>query len=96
MVHSFGSRPATRLGWWAVGLGAAFVLQYAGVVAAMGLRFSLPPTFAVLMLLCGLGAGLLGLTAVIRNRERSWMVWLTLLPGALVLFLLMGELLFPH
>ena len=62
----------------------------------MGLRLSLPPAFAVLMLLCGLGAGLLGLTAIIRNRERSWMVCLTLLPGAGVIFMLVGEVLFSH
>jgi hypothetical protein len=48
------------------------------------------------MLLCGLAAGILGLIAVIRKNERSWLVWLTLLPGLLVLFLLLGEFLFPH
>ena len=37
-----------------------------------------------------------GLIAVIRQNERSWLVWLTLLPGVLVLFLLLGEILFRH
>jgi hypothetical protein len=38
----------------------------------------------------------IGLVALIRNRERSWFVWLAVLPGAFVLFLLLGELLVPH
>jgi len=48
------------------------------------------------MLLCGLGAMVLALIAVIREHERSWLVFLPLLPGLWVLFMVMGELLFPH
>jgi hypothetical protein len=52
--------------------------------------------YGIFMLLCGLSAGVIGLVALIRNRERSWFVWLAVLPGAFVLFLLLGELLVPH
>jgi len=52
--------------------------------------------YGILMILCGLAAGVVGLVALIRNHERSWFVWLAVLPGAFVLFLLLGELLVPH
>jgi len=54
------------------------------------------PFYGIFMLLCGLAAGIIGLVAVIRRHERSWLVWLTLLPGLLVLFLVLGEFLVPH
>jgi hypothetical protein len=48
------------------------------------------------MLSCGLAAGIVGLMAVIRRQESSWLVWLTMLPGLMVLIFLLGELLVPH
>ena len=59
-------------------------------------RAGLLPFYGVFMALCALAAGTVGLIAVIRKQERSWLVWLTILPGALVLLLLLGELLLPH
>jgi len=47
-------------------------------------------------MLCGLAAGIVGLIAVIRRHERSWLVWLTILPGLLVLLFVLGEFLVPH
>jgi hypothetical protein len=88
-------RPSTRLGWWAVWLGAAFVVLYIITMAVIALRLTLPPVYGIFMLLCGLGTGIVGLVAVIRQHERSWLVWLTLLPGAFILFLLLGEFLVP-
>jgi len=38
----------------------------------------------------------IGLVALVKNRERSWMVWLTVLPGAFLIFFLLGEFLVPH
>lgn len=32
------------------------------------------PFYGIFMLLCGLGAGVVGLMAMIRNHERSWLV----------------------
>lgn len=96
-THSthFAERPRSRLGWWAVGLMAAYVVMYIMTMVVIALRLSLPPIFGILMLLCGLSAGILGLIAITRQHERSWLVWLTLLPLLLVLFLLTGEFLVP-
>ena len=54
------------------------------------------PFYGILMILCGLCAGIRGPYAIARRQERSGLVWLALLPGALVLLLLVGEFLFPH
>jgi hypothetical protein len=100
---SFWQRPSTRPGWWAAGLGAAFgalfiinSAVFMRLPEQVGWRQTLLPFYGIFMLLCGLSAGILGLIAVFRSHERSWLVWLTMLPGALVLFLLLGEFLVPH
>lgn len=95
MTTHFADRPQSRLGWWAVGLMAAYVVMYVMTMVVIALRFSLPPIFGILMLLCGFSAGTAGLIAIIRQHERSWMVWLTLFPLLLVIFLLIGEFLVP-
>ena len=41
----------------------------------------------------GLTASISALIAIIRHHERSWVLWLALLPGLFVVFLLVGELL---
>jgi len=102
--HStFLRRPGTRAGWWAVGLTAAFVGMYIlnsalfmRVPEDAGWRQTLLPFYGIAMILCGLAGGVVGLVSLLRSHERSWLVWLTLLPGAMVLFLLVGEFLFPH
>lgn len=96
-------RPGTRLGWWAVGLTAAFVVLFA-VNSAVFMRLTVDapwqhtvlPFYGIAMLACGLAAGIVGLIAIIRQRERSWLVWLAMLPGLWVLFLVLGEFLVPH
>ena len=96
-------RPSTRLGWWAVGLGALFIVLFLiNSTVFMPSSSDAPwrhiflPFYGIGMLACGLAAGITGLVAVIRQRERSWLVWLTLLPGLFVLLILLGELLVPH
>ena len=103
---SFWRRPGTRLGWWAVRLAAAFVAMFIinSVVFMPASQYpsndwwmqTLLPFYGIFMLLCGLSAGVVGLIAVIRKHERSCLVWLTILPLAFVLFLLLGEFLVPH
>ena len=102
MWQRFLKRPSTRLGWWSVGLGAAFVAFYM-ISAAVFWRMPantpwqpLLPFYGIAMLLIGLAAGIVGLIAVIRQRERSWLVWLTTLLGLQVIVLLLGEFLVPH
>jgi hypothetical protein len=86
---NFLGMPRTGLGWWAVGLSAAFVAMFVlatnNIVHLSGL----------LIMLCGLVAGILELEAVIANRERSWLVWLMLLPGLFALLFALGEMLMP-
>jgi pyrimidine-specific ribonucleoside hydrolase len=101
---SFWKRPATRLGWWAVGLAAASVaLLVAGVVVVAQLDKTQPgpwievgfPLYFYSMLLCALAGAVLGLIAVIWKRERSWLAWLALLPGAFALMPAASQVVFP-
>ena len=100
---SFWQRPGTRPGWWAVGLGLAYgVLSLINSAVFMRLSEDVPwrqtvlPFYGSVMLLCALAAGLVGTIAIIRQHERSWLVWLTVLAGALVVVFLLGEFLIPH
>jgi hypothetical protein len=54
------------------------------------------PYYGIGMLLCGLAGGILGLIAIVRRGERSWLVWLSVLPALLVSFFILGEFLAPH
>lgn len=95
--------PTTRLGRIACWLGLGFIAWFVANQTLMGLRQSLEGIpvipiilFGFLGLACGLAASVVGALAVVRKRERSVLVFLTLLPGLLVLFFLIGELLVPH
>jgi hypothetical protein len=95
--------PSTRLGWWAVRLALAFeILMTLNFVIFMRLpeevawRVTILPIYAITMLLCGLAAGIVGLIAMVRQRERSGLVGLTLLPGLFVLVFVLGEFMSPH
>jgi len=96
-------RPSTRLGWWSVGLAAAFVVMwiinstvFMPSTVIIPWRQAVLPFYGIFMMLCGLAAGIVGLIAVTRQHERAWLVWLALLPGLFVLFFLLGEFLVPH
>ncbi|MCX6084006.1 MAG: hypothetical protein NT102_03470 [Caldiserica bacterium] len=54
------------------------------------------PFYGIAMLSCGLAAGIVGLIAMIRRHERSWLVRLAILPGLFALFFVLGEFLVPH
>jgi hypothetical protein len=108
-AHSSSSlwqRPSTRLGWWAVGMVLAFVAMFViNVTVIVPASENAPnawwrqtwlPFFWIFMLLCGIAAGVVGLIAVIRKNERSWLVWLTILLGAFALLVTLIELLVPH
>ena len=95
-------RPSTPLGWRSVWLGVTFVVLFI-INAVMFMpstaalwQQSVLPVYGIVMLLCGLAAGIIGLLALTRQNERSWLVGLTLLPGAMFIFLLLGEFLAPH
>jgi hypothetical protein len=88
-------KPATRPGWWAVWLMAAYLVMYIITMVMIALRLSLPPVYGLIMLLCGFAAGVVALISIVKNHERAWLVWIALLVGAFVLFLLLGEFLLP-
>ena len=96
-------KPSTRIGWWSVALAATFaVLFIINIMVFMPFtvevlwRQVVMPSYVIAMLSCGLVAGIISLIAVIRRHERSWLVWLTMLPGLFVLFFVLGEFLVPH
>lgn len=53
------------------------------------------PIYWALLLWCGLTSGSIGLVSMVRQHERSWLVWLTLLTGMFslraMLLVLFGE-----
>jgi len=102
--------PKTVAGWWAVGLGVGAVLW---VIAGQRIQDAVNPRACPDNVLCtggreyvflapelGVPASVAGLIALIRLRERSILVFLTVVPAVLftVFWLLFaaGELLFPH
>jgi hypothetical protein len=95
--------PSTLLGWWSVALAAtSVVLNIINATVFMPSTEMAPwrqvvlPFYGIVMLLCGLVAGIVGLIAVLRQHERSCLVWLTILSGFMVLFFVLGEFLVPH
>jgi hypothetical protein len=86
---AFRSMPATGPGRWAGALAVAFAALVALWLTAS--KVHADPAMAVtlgalrLAPLCGGLAAILALTALITRRERSWFVWLGLVPGALML-----------
>jgi hypothetical protein len=95
--------PSTRLGWWSVGLAATFVVLwiinstvFMPTTVLVPWRQVVLPFYGIFMMLCGFAAGIGGLIAVIRRHERSWLVWLTILPGLFALLFVLGEFLVPH
>jgi hypothetical protein len=92
------SLPSTRLGWYSIGLAATFVVLFminaAVLLPAPGVVPWREAFVGIVLLVCGLGGGIAALIALIRRHERSALVWLALLPGLFVLFMI-GEFLVP-
>lgn len=75
--------PTTSLGWWAVGLGAAFfVFVFAATVVPRG---------AALGFVCGLAGGVAALLAIVRDRERAVIVVAALIPLAIAVAFVLAE-----
>jgi len=101
--RGFLSTPSTKLGRWSVALAATFAALFiinATVfmpsIVEVPWRQTVLPFYGIAMMACGLAAGIVGLIAVIRRRERSWLVWLSLLNGLMVVAFVLGEFLAPH
>jgi len=97
--------PRSALGRWSVGLLAAFAVFFAAfeLLVASGQRggetfFSnLALTIPILLAgTSGVLTFLTGLIGVVRNRERSILVFLAMLVGFFILLFSIGEVAFPH
>ena len=90
VASRFLEKPHTGVGWWAIGLGAGFTLLFVLVTNDL-IHFS-----GFLTMTIGVVAGLLTLAALIWKRERSWLLWLILVPGLFAILFALGEILVPH
>ena len=104
--------PKTSLGRWSLGLAAAMpVLFFIGMSFTTLLYKSVPaggtilkdiavrPALALTMLAgmaSGISAFIIGLIAIIRQKERALLVYGATLIGALLVIFLLGEFLSPH
>ncbi len=86
----FLGMPRTRLGWWSVGLTLLFTLLFVSALNEW-IRFS-----GMLTMVLGVAGGIVTLIALIRKHERSWLVWLMLIPGLFAILFSLGEILYPH
>jgi hypothetical protein len=99
LMQSILGWPSSQLGWWAIGLGVTFEVLYilfkpiSKIAPWMQVVL---PIYSKFMLLCGLAAVIVGLIAVIKHRERSWLIWLAILPGLFVLISILIEFITAH
>jgi len=112
IISKFSEKPKLRITWWAMGLGLVTLFispllsfSVAVIVPAIAKTFG-EGTSNTYGLNLGLIAFLLTIAALVvgsialRKGERSWVLWLgfgpALLAGAFWLFMIIGELAFPH
>ncbi|MCK9358120.1 MAG: hypothetical protein M0R22_13395 [Dehalococcoidia bacterium] len=82
--------PKTKPGRWSLWLGIAFIVL---MWAKTQVRFPLPsPAIAVV----GLLGFVLALVAVFKSKDRSILGLVPILVGALIVFWIAAELMFPH
>lgn len=95
----------TPLGKWSLGLIIAFFVLFGlgQLEVAMGQTggetFFDNPLLSLTMLgavLTGAASFLVGLVAVMKQRERSWLVYLAMLIGAWILTFALGEIFWPE
>lgn len=100
----FSDMPTTRAGKWAARLAVVFVGMFA-INSFVFMPFSgsaapwrqvVLPYYGITMLLVGLAAGAVAAIALLKSKERSWVVWLALVPGLMMLTFILGEVLIPH
>ena len=100
--------PTTTLGKWAMWLAVAFIVGFmlngvlVGVVgtstnqAVNDFSSTYLPYWGIALMGCGFISGIVGLIAIVKDRERSIVVLLTLIPTLFVAMFLLGEILVPH
>lgn len=82
--------PKTSTGKWALGLSLAFI-----VLITLKIMGSMPlPTFGIAAI--GLIGFIVGVLAIIKNKERSILTFIPILVGLVILLWTAAELLYPH
>ena len=94
--------PKSSLGKWSVGLAAAFILLSILFAVLVGLGGVRPGQIPLIMIatvtfgISGIAAFVTGLIGIIKNKERSILVFLAVAAGFFCLTFFLGEFLFPH
>ena len=104
--------PKTKLGKWSVRLIIAMFLLfvvgrlfYLKIYTSVSAGETILRDIAIrpglgLSMLSGFASGIIafitGLAAIIKNKERSILVFIATIIGALLILFLMGEIIFPH
>lgn len=104
-LNRFNERPVTRLAWWGFGLGMSMVLWvtllslFTAVIRPWLMSANSPfaaPNFGIgmgfVLMLLALAALVCCVLAFFKG-ERSWAVWVGLVPVAVFLFMLIADLL---
>lgn len=99
---SFLGMPRTRLGWWSIGLAIGFLVLFPLWLFYVEYLRPIPrPTFfsdplhAFLLLsaaAAGIAGAIVGVLALVAKRERSFLILLSVLLGAFVLYWTIGSL----
>jgi len=87
--------PKSKLGQTAAVFTLLFIIVMAIIMGALGARIILPvpsPLIAVF----GVVGLVLGLLAIVLNKDKSIMTWLSIPVGLIVFFWIGAEMLFPH
>ena len=92
-------KPTTKPGVAALILAVLAVLTYGAIMVSMaafgGVETPVVGKFlGVLYILCGITSGFLAVLAIWKRHERSFLVYLALIPAALATFLVLGEVLY--
>ncbi len=82
--------PVRRLSQWSAGLTVAFIIMIALKMADL---MPLPTPFIGLL---GLVGFFTGIVALFRYKEKSLLVWLSVLVGLLIIFWTAAEIIYPH
>ncbi len=99
--------PSTKLGKWSMWLAVTFFIGFILNNAFVGIfgrsegamrRFSETylPYWGIALFMVGFSAGVCGLIAILKYKERSVVNLLAIVPSVFVILFLLGEFLLPH
>jgi hypothetical protein len=98
--------PRSRLGWWSISLAIAFVVLFVlwGLYVMRWRPIARPTFYSDPLSAClslggaaaGISGAIVGVLALAAKRERSYMILLSVLLGAFVVYLAIAKLINPH